>query len=1413
LSEGALVSVRKMEPQRTQRSQRKRRKAICAICVICVPLFFNCGRAQDCNLNGIADADDIEAGVSEDCNADGVPDACEVLPLVFAEIDEPVGYSGSPQVMVSDDFDGDGFSDLALGAWQDDEGMESRLSTFFNRGDGTFAPGIAFESAHLWALESADIDADGDLDLVTANGDRLRIYRNDQGGDRGDFSTPLEVATSPETRSLKVADVDLDGRLDLVTLNRVARGVTWYRNLGDGPLEPGPPGQQFSGEERTFELFGPIGSLTEVFLAVADFNGDGDPDLALTSSRSRSVSVFENTEGGRSFPMAHTLPTDGGFAALVTADLNGDGLEDIAGATKRSSVVVWRRLADGERAEGEGGDRGFENTFTFAILRFESLAFADVDGDGILDLLVGGHSVGPRLDVLRGDGDGTFRVPEVIATVGNIPQVDDFDGDGDADLAVVARLVAGSREARSSLIEEIRILHQGERGRVTFESRAFPIGALAHFMDLGHLNGDGVLDVVTANSAPNFALLFGRDDGSLEEHTLHWLAFRLWGVVTADLDGDGDGADDLVFFSREDGLLVLENDGRGEFGEPVQIPTVGTNTQYLSKADVDGDGRVDILAPDWGGEQLALHFGDGRGGLSEPLVLEVGRFPHAAVAGDLDGDGDADLVTSNIVSGDLSLLFQLEPRRFAPAVSVPVSGVPQNVALADFDQDGDLDVVTVNASGRDVAILLNPGDGRLGAPVYRFDVNGDPFFVTVADLNGDGITDLVTTDGGRAGGTAQDGIHVLLGSGDGTFLFPQNFRTGTNPRVTRSADLDADGDLDLVVAHRNGASIVVLLNETVRAAGPRQFLSGVCTPLDFERVSVSDASPLAERRTQYLLPAREDAELLETHYINVARFPLVRDFLREVFPERFGDLSELGFAELALRRSSRDYFVGALRRIRLDDAEGDEAAGDGDGSPGSVSTAYGFDVRIDPSEPGELLTLEETRAVRARLEESFDLKPLVYLPSTPEAREAARRWEAPDFPVIVSDEPIPDDERPPVLEGNPTFQLEIPADTLLCGVFAEAGGGRGPREEYELKTFVRLREGTVMLPTESDTFTGELFEEVLFGPQRLVAEPQETGSFRLVRIPPNELNREITTYRFTYRQPFSIPPTRETPARLLELEVVSPLVFRARGDEPVLESQGLPEDFFSVLKGREPLQAKLDGEPLLRYGSCTYESLSGWVVAAELEDGTVLDLEERFEEAASLTDTGPASLVRAEVALAAAGEARVVTDYFQLVYSSLRHNRQVDYWVILDPPAVVDDLGAVHAVELRAPESSPDLRREGSAAYLGVDFQLLRTLGVTSFTRTARAEAQFLRGDVGGDGQLDVADAILVLRYLFEREATPSCLKAADSNDDGRLNIADPIAVVSLLFGRGVPPPEPFPTCGIDPTEDGLICRSAPPCP
>ncbi|MBN1420215.1 MAG: PKD domain-containing protein [Planctomycetes bacterium] len=90
----------------------------------------------------------------------------------------------------------------------------------------------------------------------------------------------------------------------------------------------------------------------------------------------------------------------------------------------------------------------------------------------------------------------------------------------------------------------------------------------------------------------------------------------------------------------------------------------------------------------------------------------------------------------------------------------------------------------------------------------------------------------------------------------------------------------------------------------------------------------------------------------------------------------------------------------------------------------------------------------------------------------------------------------------------------------------------------------------------------------------------------------------------------------------------------------------------------------------------------------------------------------------------------------------------------------------------------------------------------------------FRRGDANADSSINIADAVFSLNYQFASGASPTCLKAADANDDGQVNLADPVFLLNFLFVSGSPPPPaPFGSCGVDPTDDGLTCESDAHCP
>jgi hypothetical protein len=397
----------------------------------------------------------------------------------------------------------------------------------------------------------------------------------------------------------------------------------------------------------------------------------------------------------------------------------------------------------------------------------------------------------------------------------------------------------------------------------------------------------------------------------------------------------------------------------------------------LLAEDLDGDGHPDLAAPDFEGNILSVHYTDGTSRLGMRQDLSVGQYPWEVAAGDLDGDGVLDLVTANGNSSDMSILLQRAGREFEPPRTIPINGNPHGVAAFDADRDGDVDIVTANDLGEDIAVFLNDGMATFAAPL-RFPLGRRPYSILAAELDGDGVIDLVTTNERSAS------VSVLRGRGGGGFSTPQQFQVGFGPHLTAGDDFDGDGDIDLVVASRSGTQISLFINNSATSGLSVDFLTLVCTPLDFSTISVEGAGPPVRRLAHYLLAAGEAPEGRAAAFPNVARFGDSRRFLLESFPEEFPSLDEAEYEALVGRRKTRGYFTGSIRTIET-------AAG----------LVYGIDIATADGEGEELLGAAETAAVLALFAEAFRLEPRVYAPQTPAAKERAKTWQDPGFEVLI----------------------------------------------------------------------------------------------------------------------------------------------------------------------------------------------------------------------------------------------------------------------------------------------------------------------------------------------------------------------------------------------------------------------------
>ena len=266
--------------------------------------------------------------------------------------------------------------------------------------------------------------------------------------------------------------------------------------------------------------------------------------------------------------------------------------------------------------------------------------------------------------------------------------------------------------------------------------------------------------------------------------------------------------------------------GRGTFA-PGADPAVGTAPRSVAVADVDGDGDLDLLTANNGSNTVSVRLnggngqGNGRGTFSNGADVAVGRTPTSVVTADVDGDGDLDFLVVN--SSDNAVGVHLNGGDatgsntgiFGNGSPVGVGDFPTSVAVGDFDGDGDLDLVTANhgsgISGNTLSVRLNNGTG-LFANGSEVTVGTTPQVVAVGDVDGDGDLDLVNSSYGSNAISVRLNGGNAAGGGTGTFSNGSEVPVATGPIGLALADVDRDGDLDMLSTSYVASMVSVRLN-------------------------------------------------------------------------------------------------------------------------------------------------------------------------------------------------------------------------------------------------------------------------------------------------------------------------------------------------------------------------------------------------------------------------------------------------------------------------------------------------------------------------------------------------------------------------------------------------------------------------
>lgn len=330
------------------------------------------------------------------------------------------------------------------------------------------------------------------------------------------------------------------------------------------------------------------------------------------------------------------------------------------------------------------------------------------------------------------------------------------------------------------------------------------------------VNIDGKMDLISLSGITNLVtVLTNNGAGGFGSNAT--IKAGLTGIFANSFnmaDINGDGRADLIcslttgfpnYFGR---LLVFTNNGGGIFVSNATL-VVGTNPVSVAVADINGDGRMDLVSANVGAfpnyHTLSILTNNGSGIFRSNATLNVGSGPQSVTASDISGDGRVDLISANFYDNTLSILTNNGVGRYLLQSSPNVGGYPLMVISTDVNGDGAADLVSANSGDATLSILTNNGTGKMSL-ASTLGVGLTPYSVAGADVNGDGKVDLISANKNAAT------LTVLTNNGTGGFTIAGSPAVGPGPFYITTADVSGDGRLDLISANTGSNTLSVLTN-------------------------------------------------------------------------------------------------------------------------------------------------------------------------------------------------------------------------------------------------------------------------------------------------------------------------------------------------------------------------------------------------------------------------------------------------------------------------------------------------------------------------------------------------------------------------------------------------------------------------
>ncbi|MAU01949.1 MAG: hypothetical protein CL608_32835 [Anaerolineaceae bacterium] len=692
------------------------------------------------------------------------------------EFSPPRLLTASPQdtlVFQPVDIDQDGDLDVISGG-----SVNSELVWYENR--GLVPPSFQVHLLdtgleNVQALETADLDGDGDLDLLLSTLLQTTIFWfENQGGTPPAFIKHELGDGGSRPRGLKTADLDRDGDFDVISTANLDDTVVWFEN-----------------ETAVFTRHIITNTLDGAYAVYpADLDQNGYVDLVVAASGADAIVWFAHDGGALPTFTPHVITdTAVGAVAVHVVDLNKDGALDIISGATGNNTVAWYE-SDGAALP----------SFTSHIVSAEAampwlISAADLDDDGDVDVLSGSSTGTGQMNWYESDGTltPTFVRHEVANGLFTYSLfAEDIDQDDDLDLLTL-------RDAQVAWYEN----DGAPTPDFSFHYVVTPTFG-AHGIFAADLDSDGDVDVLSG-SADDGQVAWYENDGSLQPaftaHTITTDTERPLRVIAAYINNDP--YLDVVSSSRLDGKIAwYANDGNQPPVFTMYTITTGIfHPVSLDVADLDGDSDEDLIsgAGDW-----PVGWYENSGGANPTFTAHEVYTDFTDVfaikAVDIDGDLDIDIVGGSAREN----LYWFEndgtdrPTFTSHVVALNLNA--QHVYAADVNGDGFMDILSTSGPyWNNSTVAWYENDGALPPSFTPHTITTDTVttkFVYAADIDKDGDTDVFSA--------SQGDDKVVWYENDGAD--PPNFIThilsdkAGGARSLFSADLNGDGFEELLFA-------------------------------------------------------------------------------------------------------------------------------------------------------------------------------------------------------------------------------------------------------------------------------------------------------------------------------------------------------------------------------------------------------------------------------------------------------------------------------------------------------------------------------------------------------------------------------------------------------------------------------------